>query len=62
MPLTIDNLNNRVLSFSPEDRSVLVCSADGQGISNPDYSAELEAYFAHRDTDRVMRQRFSVCG
>jgi hypothetical protein len=48
--------------FEPNDNAILVCTVDGQSISNPDYTSELEAYRKDREINAIMRQRTSVCG
>lgn len=48
--------------FSPNDNAILVCTAEGQNVSNPDYRSDLEAYLKDREIDSIMRQRTSVCG
>jgi hypothetical protein len=49
-------------TFEP-DNAVLVSSASAkQGVTNPDYKSELDAYNRDREISAIMRQRSSVCG
>ena len=49
--------------FDPrDDNSTLVCTASGQGVTNPDYASELEEYLNRQNIAAIMRQRTSVCG
>jgi hypothetical protein len=46
--------------FSPNDNAILVCTAEGQSVTNPDYKSELEAYRNDREIAAIMRERSAV--
>lgn len=51
--------------FYPDGRcddATIVCKADGQHVSNPNYRSELEAYRNEVAIAAIMRERSSVCG
>jgi hypothetical protein len=45
--------------FEPNDNAILVCTAEGQTVTNRDYASELEAYRNEVAIATIMRERRS---